>query len=368
MPVILPDDDQRMDDKDTDMDSHHNHDHNDINHQTMDHDQDSSSHESMHSTMMNQGTIMYMDGFRSALFPSSSQPLPPCLNLFSPSWTLTSSGIFVFAMVCVTLIGMLVEACGVWRVKCLRRGRGCRREAKLRRLRHWEEQQQPQPQHPDVLQEYPLETQGVGSVGSDMNNVSLEGNRVLPSLRTSPAIFRRIKRSIRTIQGIIFTKICCCFLPNTNNDDTQARSYDIAAALLHAARAALGYLLMLAVMTYAVEFLFCAVLGMVLGRCLSADMDGSENVVTVGGVNGALDVGGVRQSTGEGVGMANLNIRGNPGEWGGGDPCCGIDDDEDDDHNHDEGLVGGSVMREPLLSSLIENHVGGVTRRSGGAR
>jgi len=125
---------------------------------------------------------------------------------------------------------------------------------------------------------------------------------------------------------------------------------------------------MLAVMTYAVEFLFCAVLGMVLGRCLSADMDGSENVVTVGGVNGALDVGGVRQSTGEGVGMANLNIRGNPGEWGGGDPCCGIDDDEDDDYNHDEGLVGGSVMREPLLSSLIENHVGGVTRRSGGGR
>ena len=45
--------------------------------------------------------------------------------------------------------------------------------------------------------------------------------------------------------------------------DTQC---DLIAAALHASRILLGYLLMLAVMSYAVEFLISAVFGVVLGR------------------------------------------------------------------------------------------------------
>lgn len=364
MPVILPDDDQGMGDKDNNnMNGHHHHD--GMDHQTMDHDQhpSSHSHSSMHNGMMSQGTIMYMDGFRSALFPSSSQPLPPCLNLFHPSWTLSSSGIFVFAMVCVTLIGVLVEVCGVWRVKCLRRGRSCRREAKLRQLRQWEEQQQQQPQHESILRGHP--SGGVYNGGSGTSGVSLEGNTgLLPSLmnETSPAIiFHRIRRSIRT-------QMRCCFPQNTTNDDTQARMYDIGAALLHAARAALGYLLMLAVMSYAVEFLICAVLGMVLGRYLSAGTEGSNSVVG-GAASGTFDNAVGRENGGQGAGMANLNIDGNSSdEWGGGDPCCGIDDNESDDINHNDGLVSDSMIQDPLRSPLMENYVGGVTRRSGASK
>ena len=357
MPVILSDDDQLLDDQDN-MGDHDHHDHDNMGHQAMDHSQHSSSHNGMHghAMMMGQGTTMYMDGFRSALF---SQPPPPCLILFSPSWTLASSGSFAFAMAFVTLIGMLVEACGVWRVKCLRRGRRCRREAALRRLRQWEGQQPPQ------LQGHPPRSQGVGNGNSDMQNISLEGSIVLPPHQTPPSTCRRMRRYIRTARGIVLTKACRCFLPNPKNDDAQAKSYETAGVLLHAARAALGYLLMLAVMTYAVEFLFCAVFGMVLGRHLSVDAEGSDTVVAASGASGALDVGGVRP----GAGMATMSIAGNSDEWGGGDPCCGIDDGgDDDDSNQSAGLAGNGMVLEPLLSSVIENHMGGVARRGGGGR
>ena len=61
-------------------------------------------------------------GFHAALFHSTPQNPPPCLNFLHPSWTLHTPSKFVFAMVCVTLMGMFVEAVGVWRVKCLRKG------------------------------------------------------------------------------------------------------------------------------------------------------------------------------------------------------------------------------------------------------
>ena len=54
-------------------------DHNSMNHS------DHSSHSHSHSMpTMSQGTVMYMDGFHSALFHNSHNP-PPCLNFLYPS-------------------------------------------------------------------------------------------------------------------------------------------------------------------------------------------------------------------------------------------------------------------------------------------
>lgn len=282
-PAILPDGDandpgqhQQQQNGDHEM---HDHDH-------MDH-MDRTDDGGMH--MMGGGTIMYMDGFRWALFPPPSSPPPPCLNLFSPSWTLDTESKFVFAMVFVAAIGALVEACGVWRVKCLRKGRKYARDAKRRR----------------------------------------------------------------------------------------AKQYNLLAASLHASRAALGYLLMLAVMSYAIEFMICAVAGIVIGRYWFVDADGGRG----GGVGGGADGGavgaggligggravgvGVDDSGRQGVGMMDLhrNRHGmddgrsddDDALWGGGDPCCGMDDDEAD--NDDVGLEGSGI-REPLFPG------GGVTRRA----
>jgi len=412
MPVILPADDDRpgeehnkqhhemhgMDNKDDEMHTHHDHD--SMNHNEMNHEMNHSSHSSMH--MMNQGTIMYMDGFHSALFPSSHQLPPPCLNLFHPSWTLHTPTKFVFAMVCVTLIGMVVEACGVWRVKCLRKGRRCRREATLKRRRQWEEQQLLRTRNMQgeelELSQHGSQSRGIQHGVSDISDVSSEAmaNSAPPATATAtsatpicPAIFRRmwrsVPKSIRTLCETICARICYCFLPTSTTGTKQARRYDLAAASLHAARAVFGYLLMLAVMSYAIEFLICAVLGMVLGRYWFVDMvGGGDNVIGGGGgvLNGAVGVGGGIGGMGlvgggggsPGVGMTDLKNGGNnhDGMWGGGDPCCGIDDDdEDENNNHDDEVVSlndGSLqndMREPLLSSLMGNNVG-VTRRSGG--
>lgn len=111
---------------------------------------------------------------------------------------------------------------------------------------------------------------------------------------------------------------------------------------------------MLAVMSYAVEFLLSAVLGVVLGRYCFMDVEGgaASGLVGVGGGIGGMgldDDGGVgRQNGAPGV-NAMVAHRGNDETWGGGDPCCDYDDDED--------------VREPLLSSIALGN-GGVTRRS----
>jgi hypothetical protein len=219
------------------------------------------------------GTIMFMDGFHWALFPPSDSNPPPCLNLFYPSWTLHTPSRFVFAMTSVTSIGMLVEACGVWRARCLRKGRA-RRAA----------------EHALVV--------------------------VPGSSSSRRAAFR-------------------------------ARRWDLLAALLHASRVWLGYLLMLAVMSYAVELLLSATLGVVLGRYCFMDADGGG---AVGVANGGI--GGMGHGDDGDVVDAMVAQRGNDDEtWGGGgDPCCDHDDDVD--------------FREPLLSSSISLGNGGVTRRS----
>ncbi|KAL3781864.1 hypothetical protein HJC23_005404 [Cyclotella cryptica] len=319
MPVILTDDGKNVE-NDGGYDKHdmngmdnegRNMDHN------MDHnmDNDDSSHG---MSMMDSGTIMYMDGFHSALFHSSSQNPPPCLNLFFPSWTLDNPTKFVFAMMFIMLLGVMVEACGVWRVRCLRTKRHIRRQERLKRSPQLQNQR---PQSSDDSSE------GHGRV-----------------FAVCPAMFRRAFR--KAVPQYVIKKCC-----KSNRGDTSknGKRYEIMAASLHAVRAWIGYLLMLAVMSYAIEFLVCAILGMVLGRYWFIDEKDDGN-----GVIGTVSAGNGDQ--GSGVSESFDDFRGGDGTWGGGDPCCGIDDEDEDEYHDDMNYVSevenrsGLVSRSGLLS------------------
>jgi len=344
---------------------------NNINHDDMNNHQTDHSHQHNMSDMnMNSGggTIMYMDGFHSALFHNQSPP-PPCLNLFSSSWTLHSESKFLFAMVFITLLGILVEACGVWRVKCLRKSRNIRREMKLKRYQAWlDHQQQLESQASIPGQQLEFRRQSTTQRGvSDISDVSSKNDMESPQeaiasntnhnhvIITCPSVIRR------------FVPKCILNIFRTNDAKKVARRYDILAATLHASRAWLGYLLMLAVMSYAVEFLISAVFGMVLGRYYFVDSgDGSGAAQGING--GAIGVGGNIGGMGLGGGgigpasngpeqhmtlhMTDMQNNNNDATWGGNDPCCGLDDDDDDNN------------KNPLLTPLIGSNTG-MTRRSG---
>lgn len=379
MPVILPDDEtdggnaSKGEHRGTDSHNHHGH-HNHESH-TPDHNQHSSSSSHSHSmpNMMSRGTTMYMDGFHTALFPLSQSSPPPCLNLFHPSWTLNTPGRFVFAMVCITLLGILVEACGVWRVNCLRKGRSHRREMKLKRLREWEEHQRRQQNVNMQWQQLEFLQESQRSAASDISDVSVEAAVSATAVSSMnryicPAIVRRAWRQIvpQCIRNVC-AKVCCCFTRTNIHGIETARRYELAAGFLHASRALLGYLLMLAVMTYAVEFLLSAVVGMVLGRYWFVDMESGGagggvvgGAVGVGGGIGGMGLGDCDGGRPSGVGLGMTEFQGHDGTWGGGDPCCGIDDDDDDDDkDHDV-----NESSSPLLSPLLRSNVG-VTRRNG---
>ncbi|KAL7534328.1 hypothetical protein ACHAWF_004796 [Thalassiosira exigua] len=384
LPVIIPDDEMHgdkhsghahMHEKDSEGSEHHHHSsmNDDMNHE-MNHDH--SAHSTPHHMNMNQGTVMYMDGFHSALF-SSSQPPPPCLVLFHPSWTLHTPGKFSFAMACIALMGALVEACGVWRVRCLRKGRSCRRDARMKRMRQWEAQREDDMSGQQL--EFHRQSRALQQGVSDISDVSSHGD-VTPHHRPTvaaansvcPAFLRRMWRVAPMCIRTICARLCSCLIP-TKNGNVLARRYDVAAACLHATRAALGYLLMLAVMTYAIEFLIAAALGMVVGRYWFVDSGNPSGgggvlggAVGVGGGIGGMGLGdGGRQNSTPEVNMADFQAGANDGTWGGGDPCCGIDDDENDDNSDHLDRVG-SNMAEPLLSPLMGNNNARVHRRGGG--
>jgi hypothetical protein len=122
------------------------------------------------------------------------------------------------------------------------------------------------------------------------------------------------------------------------------------AASLHAVRAWLGYLLMLAVMSYAVEFLFCTIVGMVLGRYWFIE---NEDDIVSAASNATEQV------------HSNSSLHGGDGMWGGGDPCCGIDDDGEDFSVHNNTDAASEVetrliqnedasnINEPLLGRSL---------------
>jgi len=339
-----------------------NHDDNMNNHQT-----DHSHQHNMSDMNMNSGggTIMYMDGFHSALFHNQSPP-PPCLNLFSSSWTLHSESKFLFAMVFITLLGVLVEACGVWRVKCLRKGRNIRRDMKLKRYQAWlDHQQQLESQASIPGQQLEFRRQSTTQRGvSDISDVS-NNNNDMESPQDAITSNRNHNHAITCSVIRRFVPKCILNIFRTNDAKKVAQRYDMLAATLHASRAWLGYLLMLAVMSYAVEFLISAVFGMVLGRYYFVD-SGDGSAAAQGVLGGAIGVGGGMGLGGGGIGpssngpdqhmvlhMNEMQNNNNDATWGGNDPCCGLDQDDDDNNNN------------PLLAPLIGSNTG-VTRRSGG--
>jgi len=289
LPVIMTDDMDGNNGHDMHQMDHgnmdHNMDHGNMDH-NMDHDMGGMDHGMSHMSM---GTIMYMDGFHSALFSTSDTP-PPCLNLFYPTLTLDSEAKFVFAMIFITLLGVMVEACGVWRVKCLRRGRYIRRREKLKRQRQ--------------------------QLSSDFSQAEQSHSSLAPI--PCPAMIRRVWRTlVPQFLRDAANKCCNCNI-NTRDASKQIKRYEIMAASLHATRAWFGYLLMLAVMSYAIEFMVCTIFGMVLGRYWFIEVE--EDVAINNAINSSEQI----------MMEGNNNFSGGDGMWGGGDPCCGIDDDDED--------------------------------------
>jgi hypothetical protein len=409
LPVIMNDDMgnnhqmHNMDHNNMHHDMNHDMSHQDHNNNMSNMDDNTNNHSSHSMSMMSEGTIMYMDGFHSALFHSTPQNPPPCLNFLHPSWTLHTPSKFVFAMVCVTLMGMFVEAVGVWRVKCLRKGRQHRREEWTKRIQQQQEeqqQQQQQQQQQHTLLGEQLEYRrpsrgGIQHAASDISNVSsTEPSPIESSTRRQmlcPAFIRRIwmkivPQFIRNVCSRTFSIASSpCRGKSERTTSKWIKRYDFAAAFLHALRAWLGYLLMLAVMSYAVEFLVCTVLGMTLGRYWFVDVEGASNSGGVGGggsgvLDGDVGVGGGIGGMGLGGGgrrsVASVNDRARDGTWGGGDPCCGIDDDDDEEEEEDDEddnyatTTTGGLMQERSRSSIREPLLGignpQVTRRSVG--
>eukprot|EP00984_Skeletonema_dohrnii_P012833 scaffold5238_cov140-Skeletonema_dohrnii-CCMP3373.AAC.7 len=306
---------------------------------SMNHDDHSSMHHHDHSShimpTMSQGTVMYMDGFQSALFHNSQNP-PPCLNFLHPSWTLHTPSKFILAMLCVTIMGMLVEACGVWRVRCLRKGRSHRQKQRLKRIRQWEQRQLPNMQGREL--EYGRSRMFQREV-SELSVVSDNGGgeeEVVPMIVDEDCP-RPIRRIWKTIPSCI-RNVC----------DKQVSGLDKQ------------------VMTYAVEFMFSAIFGMVFGRYWFVDMDvrGDGGGVMGGAVGVGGGIGGAGLGEGGGAGAAvrdqgvAMNTHAHDGTWGGGDPCCGIDEHDEDDHNMNE-----QPLREPLLGTGNSANAG-VKRRN----
>jgi len=338
------------------------HDHNSMNH----HD-----HSSHSMSMMSQGTVMYMDGFQSALFHNSQNP-PPCLNFLHPSWTLHTPSKFLTAMLCVTIMGMLVEACGVWRVRCLRKGRSHRQKQRLKRIRQWEQQQQRQlpnmqgREFRSTMFQREVSELSSSAITENNDGEEEEGGGTVPMIvdEDCPRPIRRIWKVIPSCMRNLCNK-------QMSGKDKRGypkwiRIYDISAASLHACRAWLGYLLMLAVMTYAVEFMFSAIFGMVIGRYWFVDMDVGSDGGGGGVLGGAVGVGGGIGGAGLGEGGAGAAVRDegvamntHDGTWGGGDPCCGIDEHDEDDHNDN------NMVEQPLLAPLLgPANNAGVKRRN----
>lgn len=255
------------------------------------HHMDHMDHMDMHG---GSGMVMYMDGFRSALFPPPHSDPPPCLNLFVPSWTLNTREKFVGAMMLVFVIGVCVEACAVWRLSLLRKHR--RQTIEMR------------------------------AVAADAGEVSSVGMTSVEQTRTANL---RVKRWMRKRVRL-----------------PMVMRYDLGAAGVHALRALLGYVLMLAVMTYAIELTLSAVLGIVVGRFYLVDAAFASGGETAGGEE----------------------------TWGGEDPCCGMDDDFNGEEAADRGGLGnrngGGTTVEPLLAqndvemlngpgSMLRRNVGG---------
>lgn len=172
---------------------------------------DHHSHQMLGSNMMagmSQGMVMYMDGFRFAT-SSSDQP---CLNLYFPNWTLDTPGKFCSGLILVFLLAFSTEG--------------------ISKLRHnistsRNQQQQQQIQRRQRQRRPVLEEQQSNSSTVSSSTVS-----------SSPAMMESLQPD---------------------------RLGQIMISSLHGIQALLGYIVMLATMTFSVEILISVILGLSTG-------------------------------------------------------------------------------------------------------
>lgn len=166
------------------------------------------------------GMIMYMDGFRWTLSQNNNNP---CLNLLFPSWTLNSRTKFVAAMVGVFGLAVLAEGVSKLRHVIVMQARKQRRLYRLRRRRR--RHQRP-----------------------EQRNYQSRGNESLFLLRQANEF---LSEHLQTL--VRWTIV-----------------------LLHGLQALVGYILMLAIMTYSVELFLVVILGLAVGYAIffGRDMGG----------------------------------------------------------------------------------------------
>lgn len=159
------------------------------------------------------GMIMYMDGFRWALSPNNNNN--PCLNLYFPSWTLNTRTKYVAAMVGVFGLAVLVEGVSKLRHVIVVQARKQRRQYRLRRRRQQQRQQQRR--------------------GNETNY----GDR--------NESFFLLRQANEFLSEHLLTLVRWTIV------------------LLHGLQALVGYILMLAIMTYSVELFLMVILGLTTG-------------------------------------------------------------------------------------------------------
>ena len=156
---------------------------------------------------------MYMDGFQFSLAHAQAHTndthhaLPPCLNLLFPSWTLDTREKFYLAIVGVFLASFCLEGLSAWRYRIVQ----------------------------SVRQQQQSSRDGAGGGPHPSGEVTTQAQAAASSTTPPPP------PPVST-QGLRFV-----------------------VTLLHGLQGLLGYLVMLAVMTYSAELLFSVVLGLALG-------------------------------------------------------------------------------------------------------
>ncbi len=152
------------------------------------------------------GMTMYMQGFRFSLWTANRDNPLPCINLLFPQWTLDNRTKFICAMMAVLLLGMTVELVMVMKLKYV---------ALVKKRSHRERTTR---NDPELVNQH------------NNSNTSSRSGRGDPD-KTDNVRF-----------------VLTCF---------------------HSVQALVGYVLMLVVMSYSVELMLSAVLGLGLGYFMS---------------------------------------------------------------------------------------------------
>jgi len=189
------------------------------------------------------GTIMYMDGFHMTMSGGHQ-----CLNLYFPTWTLDTRPKFLGACTSILLLSFLTEGLSKLRYKITASSKkSSTRSSSSRRRRRNQQQQQQQ------------------------NNNDRSDNSVIISDNTTEEV------AATTSTYSYWINRCSNFLFGLNK-----RLVHLMISVLHGVQALLGYILMLAGMTFSIELLLSVIIGLGIGYAVffSNDTDFENHVTT----------------------------------------------------------------------------------------